>query len=135
IQEIRIANKALTEKEWLLQDARDNHTVVGTDQYIPFLTNKNNYNFLFIPDTQKYSNLYPEIFNSQMKWIAKNSKKNHILMNTFVGDIVDGNEERQWQNSNAAISILDKKEVPYMIAAGNHDYANGEPFLTYYGSK
>ncbi|MEJ9231403.1 metallophosphoesterase [Peribacillus butanolivorans] len=135
IQEIRIANKALTEKEWLVQNARDIHTVAGTNQYIPFLTNKNNYNFLFIPDTQRYSNLYPEIFNSQMRWIAKNSKKNHLLMNTFVGDIVDGNEERQWQNSNAAISILDKKEVPYMIAAGNHDYANGDPFLTYYGSE
>ena len=58
-----------------------------------FLTDKDNYNFLFVPDTQKYSNHNPEIFNSQMKWIAKNTKKNNIVMNAFVGDIVDSNSE------------------------------------------
>ena len=133
IQEIRIADKALTEKEWLVQDARDEQTVVGTNDTIPFLTDKNNYNFLFVPDTQKYSNHNPEIFNSQMNWIAKNTKKNNIVMNAFVGDIVDGNSEEQWRNSLEAISYLDKKNTPYIMAAGNHDYADGDPFLTHYG--
>ncbi|WP_249365412.1 LamG-like jellyroll fold domain-containing protein [Cytobacillus citreus] len=133
IQEIRIANEALNEKEWLIQDARDDQPVEGTNDKIPFLTDKNNYNFLFVPDTQKYSNLNPEIFNSQMKWIANNSKKNQIVMNAFVGDIVDWDTEIQWKNSLEAISYLDKKDTPYMIAAGNHDYASGDPFLTYYG--
>lgn len=133
IQEIRIANEALNEKEWLIQDARDDQQVEGTNDKIPFLTDKNNYNFLFVPDTQKYSNLNPEIFNSQMKWIANNSKKNQIVMNAFVGDIVDWDTELQWNNSLEAISYLDKKDTPYMITAGNHDYASGDPFLTYYG--
>jgi hypothetical protein len=135
IQEIRIANKALTKMEWLVQDARDKQPVEGTNDEIPFLTNKNNYNFLFVPDTQKYSNMNPEIFASQMKWIAKNTKKNNIVMNAFVGDIVDGNTEEQWKNSLEAISYLDKKEIPYIMAAGNHDYAAGDPFLTYYGQQ
>jgi hypothetical protein len=133
IQEIRIANKALTKMEWLVQDARDKEPVEGTNDEIPFLTNKNNYNFLFVPDTQKYSNMNPEIFASQMNWIAKNNKKNNIVMNAFVGDIVDGNTEEQWKNSLEAISYLDKKEIPYIMAAGNHDYAAGDPFLSYYG--
>ncbi|MFE4430024.1 LamG-like jellyroll fold domain-containing protein [Peribacillus butanolivorans] len=133
IQEIRIANEALTEKEWLVQDARDDEPFKGTNDRIPFLTNKNNYNFLFVPDTQKYSSQNPEIFNSQMNWIAKNTKKNNIVMNTFVGDIVDSNSKVQWQNSLRAISYIDNKEIPYMMAAGNHDYADGDPFLTYYG--
>ncbi len=133
IQEIRIANKALTEKEWLVQDARDDHPFEGTNDKTPFLTNKNNYNFLFVPDTQKYSNMNPEIFNSQMNWIAKNTKKNNIAMNAFVGDIVDNNSEQQWKNSLDAISPLDKKEIPYIMAAGNHDYAGGDPYLSYYG--
>lgn len=132
-QEIRIADKALTEKEWLVQDARDEQTVAGTNDTIPFLIDKNNYNFLFVPDTQKYSNHNPEIFNSQMNWIAKNTKKNNIVMNAFVGDIVDGNSEEQWGNSLEAISYLDKKKTPYIMAAGNHDYADGDPFLTHYG--
>ncbi|MFB7642445.1 LamG-like jellyroll fold domain-containing protein [Peribacillus butanolivorans] len=133
IQEIRIANEALAEKEWLVQDARDDEPFKGTNDRIPFLTNNNNYNFLFVPDTQKYSSQNPEIFNSQMNWIAKNTKKNNIVMNTFVGDIVDSNSNMQWQNSLRAISYIDKKEIPYMMAAGNHDYADGDPFLTYYG--
>jgi outer membrane protein assembly factor BamB len=54
-------------------------------------------------------------------------------MNTFVGDIVDSDSEKQWQNSLRAISLLEKKEIPYMMAAGNHDYAAGDPFLTHYG--
>ncbi|MDM5283811.1 LamG-like jellyroll fold domain-containing protein [Peribacillus frigoritolerans] len=133
IQEIRIANKALTEKEWLIQDARDDEPFEGSNKSFPILTNKKNYNFLFIPDTQKYSSQNPEIFNSQMNWISNNTKKNNIIMNTFVGDIVDSDSEKQWQNSLRAISLLDKKEIPYMMAAGNHDYAAGDPFLTHYG--
>ncbi|MFD6210047.1 LamG-like jellyroll fold domain-containing protein [Peribacillus sp. NPDC060253] len=133
IQEIRIANKALTEKEWLVQDARDDEPFEGSNKSLPFLTNKKNYNFLFVPDTQKYASQNPEIFNSQMNWISKNTKKNNIIMNTFVGDIVDSDSEKQWQISLGAISLLDKNEVPYMMAAGNHDYADGNPFLTHYG--
>ena len=68
-----------------------------------------------------------------MKWIAKNTKKNNIVMNAFVGDIVDSNSEVQWNRSLEAISHLDKKEIPYIMAAGNHDYAGGDPFLTHYG--
>ena len=55
------------------------------------------------------------------------------MMNAFVGDIVDSNSEQQWQNSLESISVLDKKDIPYIMAAGNHDYASGDPFLTYYG--
>ena len=68
-----------------------------------------------------------------MKWIAQNTKKNNIVMNAFVGDIVSSHSEVQWNRSLEAISYLDKKEIPYIMAAGNHDYANGDPFLTHYG--
>ncbi|WP_285767061.1 LamG-like jellyroll fold domain-containing protein [Peribacillus sp. SI8-4] len=133
IEEIRIANKALTKKDWLVQNPRDDNPFEGSNKKLPFLTNRKNYNFVFIPDTQKYSSQNPEIFHSQMNWLSKNSMKNHIIMNTFVGDIVDGDTERQWQNSLEAISKLDKYHVPYMMAAGNHDYASKNPFLTHYG--
>ncbi|PJN89056.1 LamG-like jellyroll fold domain-containing protein [Bacillus sp. mrc49] len=133
IEEIRIANKALTEKEWLVKHPRDDDPFEGSNKSMPLLTNKKNYNFVFIPDTQKYSSQNPEIFDSQMNWISKNTKKNHIIMNSFVGDIVDSDSEKQWQNSLSAISKLDKQHIPYMMAAGNHDYAAGNPFLTHYG--
>ena len=133
LQEIRIADEALSKREWLVRDARDDQPLEGTNDKIRFFTDKDNYNFLFVPDTQKYSNHNPEIFNSQMKWIAKNTKKNNIVMNAFVGDIVDSNSEVQWNRSLEAISHLEKKKIPYIMAAGNHDYAGGDPFLTYYG--
>ncbi|MFJ7724641.1 LamG-like jellyroll fold domain-containing protein [Neobacillus sp. NPDC097160] len=133
IQEIRVADKALDKKDWLIPDARDDQPIEGTNDKLPLLTNNKNYNFLFVPDPQKYSNMNPEIFDSQMKWIAKNTKKNNIAMNAFVGDIVDSNAVKQWENSLQSISYLDKKEIPYVMTAGNHDYANGDPYLTYYG--
>ena len=64
-----------------------------------------------------------------MKWIAKNTKKNNTVMNAFVGDIVDSNSEVQWNRSLEAISHLEKKKIPYIMAAGNHDYAGGRSFL------
>src|SRR5690606_35493999 len=37
-----------------------------------------------------------------------------------VGDIVDANNETQWERAKESMKVLDGK-VPYVLAVGNHD--------------
>lgn len=74
-----------------------------------------------LPDTQYYSESYPEVFNAQTQWIVDNKISRNIVFVTHLGDIVNipGNDP-QWRAASAAMSRLDK-QVPYGIAPGNHD--------------
>ena len=76
---------------------------------------------IVLPDTQKYSALYPEIFAGQTQWIVENKVKENIVFISHLGDIVDGwDDDQQWQNADQALSLLDG-QVPYGFLAGNHD--------------
>ncbi|MCC7359878.1 MAG: metallophosphoesterase [Anaerolineales bacterium] len=80
------------------------------------------FSLVFLPDTQIYSANYPALFTAQTQWIADNQARYNIQAVLHVGDVVDGNDPRQWANADAAIRILDAVEIPYLIAIGNHDY-------------
>lgn len=80
-----------------------------------------------LPDTQYYSRDFPAIFQSQTQWIVDHVQDQNIKMVLGLGDIVDdGADPAQWQNANAAVSMLDGR-VPYLMAIGNHDYASAKP--------
>jgi len=73
---------------------------------------------VLLPDTQMYSEQYPEIFRAQTQWIAR-----HADSITFVlhqGDITNRNTEEQWEVAAGAMRLLDGK-VPYTVCMGNHD--------------
>ncbi len=80
------------------------------------------FSIVFLPDTQYYSAHYPELFVGQTQWIADNRTRLNIQAVLHAGDVVDGNEAEQWARADAAVSILDAAEIPYLIAIGNHDY-------------
>ena len=77
-----------------------------------------------LPDTQYYSQKYPDVFESQTKWIAAHVEDNNIRYVLHLGDITNDNKEPTWVNARRAMSHLDGK-VPYAIVAGNHDYGPG----------
>lgn len=77
-----------------------------------------------LPDTQYYSQKYPDVFESQTKWIAAHVAENNIRYVLHLGDITNDNKEPTWVNARRAMSHLDGK-VPYAIVAGNHDYGPG----------
>ena len=82
-----------------------------------------NFTIVVLPDTQNYSQSYPEIFENQTEWIVQNENTKNIVFVTHLGDIVshyDGYYE--WLYADNAMSILDNK-VPYGILPGNHDLA------------
>ena len=95
---------------------------------------------VLLPDTQNYSEFYPQIFQSQTQWVAENAATKNIKIVLGLGDIVNhGSSVTEWQNADAAIRLLDGK-VPYLLAIGNHDYEGANPskrlattFNSYFG--
>lgn len=76
-----------------------------------------------LPDTQFYSQTYPQIFDSQTQWVANNAAAQNIQLVIGVGDIVNvSTSATQWANANHSAGILDQAHVPYAFAIGNHDY-------------
>ncbi len=84
------------------------------------------FSLVIIPDTQMWSKNDPNLFNDATSWIVANKDSQNIQFALHVGDIVNDDEEAyQWDNADAAMSILDG-EVPYCFGVGNHDMKKGE---------
>ena len=78
-----------------------------------------------LPDTQNYSEFFPDTFIAQTQWIADNRNSRNIACVLLLGDITNRNTPKEWEAAERAMRILDGK-VPYVLATGNHDYsANG----------
>lgn len=79
-----------------------------------------------LPDTQFYSESYPQLFADQTRWIAANKERYNIRYALHVGDVVNGDVPAQWTNAVAALARLDGA-VPYALTTGNHDYSEFYP--------
>jgi len=82
------------------------------------------FSFVVMPDTQFYSERYPEVFQSQAAWIADNTDARGIAFALHEGDIVNHNVPEQWDVASQALHSLDGV-VPYVLAVGNHDLPAG----------
>ncbi len=82
-----------------------------------------------LPDTQFYSESYPQLFADQTRWIAANKDRYDIRYVLHVGDLVNGDVPPQWANAVAAFANLDGV-VPYAFVPGNHDYSQFYPVRT-----
>ncbi|HEX3697624.1 MAG TPA: metallophosphoesterase [Polyangia bacterium] len=76
-----------------------------------------------LPDTQYYAAVFHDIFPAQTQWIVNHRDDNQIAFVMHAGDIVDQDLPEQWTVAAAALHLLDGV-VPYVLTAGNHDYAN-----------
>ena len=75
-----------------------------------------------LPDTQNYSQKYPEQFTAQTRWIVDNREARNIACVLHLGDITNRNTPAEWQNAQKALHQLDGR-VPYFMTLGNHDYS------------
>ena len=81
-----------------------------------------------LPDTQYYSESYPNILTSQMQWIVNNAASLNVKAVLGLGDIVNNsNSPAEWTNADSAYKLLDAAQIPYFAAIGNHDYDNNNP--------
>ena len=86
------------------------------------VANLNNkpFTLAILPDTQIYTECYPEIFTIQTQWIVNNIEKLNISFVLHEGDIQNSNTKDQWQRAYTSMSLLDGK-IPYAVVKGNHD--------------
>ncbi len=90
------------------------------------ITNLNTkpFTLVILPDTQIYTESYPDIFTKQTQWIVDNIEKLDIAFVLHEGDIQNTNTEDQWQRAYSSMSLLDGK-IPYAVVKGNHDMGPG----------
>ncbi len=75
-----------------------------------------------LPDTQNYSEFYPQIFENQTQWIVDNRQARNIKYVAHVGDVVNhGDRPNEWANAKSAMNRIHDANIPYGVAAGNHD--------------
>ena len=107
---VRNSGSATTEFTWVVYED------IGAKQGI------NNFTIVVLPDTQHYSQSYPDIFTKQTQWIVDHKSALNIKFVVHVGDIVNhGYSTTEWDNANTSMSLLDDK-IPYLVIPGNHDY-------------
>jgi hypothetical protein len=88
-----------------------------------------------LPDTQFYSEGYPDTFNAQTQWVLDHRISKIIVFVSQLGDIVQNGESgatrnlTEWQRADAAMDKLDGSLatspdglIPYTALIGNHDY-------------
>ena len=78
---------------------------------------------VILPDTQNYSEKFPEIFDAQTRWIAENATPRNIAFVLHLGDITNRNTPAEWINAKRSMDLL--KAIPFVMATGNHDYSEG----------
>jgi hypothetical protein len=85
---------------------------------------------VLLPDTQFYSEKYPETYVAQTMWIRERVKPDNIKFVVCLGDIVqNAHVEKEWLNAYEASHILDGV-VPYSSVPGNHDLVVKEKVIT-----
>jgi 3',5'-cyclic AMP phosphodiesterase CpdA len=81
-----------------------------------------------LPDTQFYACAYPEIFQQQTQWLVEQRKDRGIAMVIHTGDVVDTDDDAQWQVASRCMHGMDG-QLPYLITMGNHDLSPGRASL------
>jgi len=85
---------------------------------------KGSFTIAVLPDTQNYSEKYPEQFLAQTRWLVENREARNIACVLHLGDITNRNTPAEWLNAQKALHHLDGR-MPYFMTLGNHDYSEG----------
>ncbi|MDV6032742.1 MAG: hypothetical protein F9B45_22180 [Phycisphaera sp. RhM] len=79
------------------------------------------FSVVLLPDTQNYSEKYPDTYITQALWIRQQVREDNIRFVIHLGDIVQTSTQKQeWENADRAMRVLDGV-VPYSMVPGNHD--------------
>ena len=92
------------------------------------------FSIIGLPDTQNYSESYPEIYAGQTNWVVERIRALDIRFVTHFGDIVQHADlEEEWLDADEAMLVLDAAGVPQGVTSGNHDITanglSGEPYI------
>lgn len=80
------------------------------------------YTFVWMSDTQYYSESYPHIYKQMVDWIAAQKDTLNIPYVFHTGDLVDKAWlSQQWKVADDSMKVLEDAQIPYGVLAGNHD--------------
>ncbi|WP_338751750.1 S-layer homology domain-containing protein [Bacillus sp. FJAT-52991] len=97
-------------------------------------TTQFDYSFIWMSDTQYYSESYPHIFKKMTEWTVDQKEEMNIKYVFHTGDLVDeADQEYQWKYADEYMGYLDKGNVPYGVLAGNHDVGHKTGDYNEYG--
>ena len=75
-----------------------------------------------LPDTQNYSESFPEIYYDQTQWVADSLLPLNIAFVNHYGDLVQhGDTVSEWLVADQAQATIDATNVPNSVTPGNHD--------------
>jgi hypothetical protein len=80
-----------------------------------------------LPDTQKYTEHRPDLFQSQVDWIIAQRTNLNIVYVAHLGDVVDDGDldPAQWTVATNCLYRLLEAGIPLGVTAGNHDHDGG----------
>ncbi|KQX51826.1 FIMAH domain-containing protein [Paenibacillus sp. Root444D2] len=79
-----------------------------------------------IPDTQIYAEVQPEYFESQVNFLRDAKELMNIQYVMQVGDIVNSaGIKGQWERVDKFMKVVEDAQIPWGVAAGNHDVFDG----------
>ncbi|MFM8497343.1 MAG: metallophosphoesterase [Planctomycetia bacterium] len=91
----------------------------------PPLPGEGSLTFVVLPDTQNYSESFPDLFTAQTEWIVARRQARRIAGVFHLGDITNRNTPAEWDNARRSMKVLDDARMPFCMVPGNHDYGAG----------
>ncbi len=72
---------------------------------------------ILLPDTQNYSEKYPDTYLAQTSWVAENIEEENTRFVIHLGDMVQNSEvEEEWEIAHRAHLVFDEAEPRYPTA-------------------
>lgn len=112
----------------------ENHVAEFMDWLYPDFA-QGDYSMVALPDTQFLSQSYPESYKKLTKWVVDNEETYNIKALLHLGDMVNTNNDAQWNACTEAMAQLEESTIPWMPMRGNHDasdwFNRNFPYQTY----
>ena len=89
---------------------------------------------ILLPDTQNYSEKYPDTYLAQTRWVAEHIEEENTRFVIHLGDMVQNSEiEGEWEIAHRAHLVFDEAEppIPYSVVPGNHDVVHRGEITTW----
>lgn len=121
LQEVRISTKPLEKEDWLVPNPEKYVGSFGSNKSYE-LRNKDNYNIVFLPDTQNTVEYRPDVMTKAIDELIDQSDELNVGGVVSLGDVVDDHiDDKQYVNAIDAFYRLPDAGMKFLIQLGNHD--------------
>lgn len=126
LQEIRISNAALEQKDWLIPDPTRYAGNYGSNEAYQ-LKNEEDYNFVLLPDTQNTVKFKKDVMNTAIDELIRTADDLNVKGVIHLGDVVENNNDgTQYDTAKEVFYKLPDAGIRFLVQPGNHDgWASG----------